>query len=220
MAASLVVVYSSNSLIGIAVTLVGLFGSTALIGWAQWWWWRINFKSWVTANIAGPIVYLALSFILSQIPWWQQQSSGVESVQQQMKMYQAIISMCVTTSLWFMVALLTKPEDMDLLKKFYRKAHPLGCWGPVRRAIEAEDGTMIATPKFLIPSGFLVAVLGGIMLIFSVLCISFLFVAKWKSAIICGGTALVFALAFKVTFRWHIDRMALAGPIEKHEAVK
>jgi hypothetical protein len=27
-------------------------------------------------------------------------------------------------------------------------------------------------------------------------------------------------LAFKFTFRWHIDRMALAGPIEKHEAVK
>jgi Na+/proline symporter len=57
LAISLIVVYYSKSLIGIAVVLIGIFGSTALIGWAQWWWWRINFKSWVTANVAGPIVF-------------------------------------------------------------------------------------------------------------------------------------------------------------------
>jgi Na+/proline symporter len=216
MAASLVVVYASNSLIGIAVTLVGLFGSTALIGWAQWWWWRINFKSWVTANIAGPVVYWSLSFILSKISWWQQQATDVESVQQQMKMYQAVISMGITTSLWVLVSLFTNPEDMEHLKKFYRKAHPLGLWQPVRRAIEAEDGVAISTPKLLIPSGFLVAAIGAIMLIFSVLCISFLFVANFKSGLMCGIVAFIFALAFKFTFKWHIDRMALAAPIEKN----
>lgn len=216
MAASLLVVYNSNSLIGIAVTLTGFFGSTALIGWAQWWWWRINFKSWVTANIAGPIVYMLLSLILPLIPWWQHQATEVESIQQQMKMYQAIISMTLTTSLWVIVTLLTKPEDMDHLKTFYRKAHPLGFWKPVRCAIEAEDGIVISTPKLLIPSGFLVSALGAVMLIFSVLCISFLFVAKWKAAFICGAVAFIFALAFKSTFKWHIDRMALAAPVEKH----
>jgi hypothetical protein len=102
------------------------------------------------------------------------------------------------------------------LKKFYRKAHPLGLWQPVRRAIEAEDGVVISTPKLLIPSGFLVAAIGAIMLIFSVLCISFLFVANWKSGLICGVMAFIFAIAFKFTFKWHIDRMALAAPIEKH----
>jgi Na+/proline symporter len=213
MAASLLVVYSSNSLIGIAVVLTGFFGSTALIGWAQWWWWRINFKSWLTANIAGPLVYLLLSFILSKIDWWQQQATNVESVQQQMKMYQAIISMGITTSLWMLVTLLTKPEDMDLLKNFYRKAHPIGFWKPVRQAIEAEDGITVSTPKLLIPSGFLVAVLGALMLIFSVLCISFLFVAKWRSASICGAAAFVFGLVFRHFFLWHIDRMAKASPV-------
>jgi len=212
MAVSLLVVYFSKSLIGIAVILVGLFGSTALIGWAQWWWWRINFKSWVTANIVGPVIYFTI-FILGKFDLWQQQSSQVESVRQQMQMYQAVISMMITTSAWMLVAFLTKPEDMGLLKSFYRKARPLGLWGPVRQAIEAEDGRKIDTPKLLIPAGLFVTFLGAIWLIFSVISFSVLFVGKWKTGGICGVVAIVFAIAFKYAFRWHIDRMAQAAPI-------
>jgi len=212
-AVSLLVVFFSNSLIGIAVVLVGLFGSTALIGWAQWWWWRINFRSWVTANIAGPVVYFSLSFILGKIDWWQQQATQVESVRQQMQMYQAVISMIITTSAWVLVAFLTKPEDMELLKSFYRKARPLGLWGPVRRAIEAEEGRKIESPKLLIPAGLFVTFLGAVWLILSVISLSVLFVGKWKTGGICGVIAIIFAISFKYAFRWHIDRMAKASPI-------
>jgi Na+/proline symporter len=215
LAISLIVVYYSKSLIGIAVVLIGIFGSTALIGWAQWWWWRINFKSWVTANVAGPIVYFSLTFILAKIDWWQQQSSQVESVRQQMQMYQAVISMIITTSAWMLVAFLTKPEDMELLKSFYRKAHPLGLWGPVRKAIEAEQGSKIDTPKMLIPAGLFVTFLGAAWLILSVICLSYLFVGKWNIGILCGVIAIIFAIAFKYAFRWHIDRMSKACPIPK-----
>ena len=217
MAVSILVVYLSQSLIGIAVLLVGIWGSTALIGWAQWWWWRINFKSWVTANIAGPVVYFSLTLILSKIEWWQRQSMQVESIRQQMQVYQAVISMSITTAAWVLVTVLTKPEDMELLKQFYRKARPLGLWGPVRQAIEAEEARTIDNPKLLIPAGLLVTLLGAIWLILSVICLSVLFVAKWKTAAACGVLAIVFAVAFKRAFRWHIDRMAKAGPIPPPE---
>jgi len=215
MAISLLVVYFSNSLMGIAVVLTGLFGSTALMSWAQWWWWRINFKSWLTANITGPVVYFSLSFILSKIDWWQRQSMGAESVAQQMQMYQAIISMIINTSAWITVTLLTKPEDMELLKNFYRKARPLGLWGPVRRAVEAEEGRKIDTPKMLMPAGFFVTLLGTIWLVLSVICLSVLFVGRWRYACISGVAAIVFAIAFKYAFGWHIDRMAKAESIKK-----
>jgi Na+/proline symporter len=217
MAVSILVVYLSQSLIGIAVLLVGIWGSTALIGWAQWWWWRINFKSWVTANIAGPVVYFSLTLILSKIEWWQRQSMQVESMRQQMQVYQAVISMSITTAAWVLVTVLTKPEDMELLKQFYRKARPMGLWGPVRQAIEAEEARTIDNPKLLIPAGLLVTLLGAIWLILSVICLSVLFVAKWKTAASCGVLAIVFAVAFKRAFRWHIDRMAKAGPIPPPE---
>jgi len=63
----------------------------------------------------------------------------------------------------------------------------------------------------IIPAGFFVTFLGAVWLILSVICLSVLFVGKWKSACISGSVALIFAVAFKYTFRWHIDRMSLAG---------
>jgi solute:Na+ symporter, SSS family len=215
MAISLLVVVFSNSLMGIAVVLTGLFGSTALMSWAQWWWWRISFKSWLTANMTGPVVYFSLSFILGKIDWWQQQSMRAESIGQQMQMYQAIISMLINTTAWVTVTLLTKPEDMELLKSFYRKARPLGLWTPVRRAVEVEDGIKINTPKMLMPAGFFVTILGAIWLVLSIICLSVLFVGRWKYAAVSGFVAIVFAIVFKYAFRWHIDRMAKAVPIEK-----
>ncbi|OHB51458.1 MAG: hypothetical protein A2Y12_08560 [Planctomycetes bacterium GWF2_42_9] len=213
MAIALIVVYYSNSLIGIAVVLIGLFGSTALIGWAQWWWWRINFKSWLTANIAGPVVYFSLTFILSRIEWWQRQSMQGESIKHQMQMYQAIISMLITTAAWVAVTLLTKPEDMDLLKNLYRKAHPPGLWKPVRLALESQEGRKIETQKLLIPAGFMVSIIGAVWLVSSVLCLSLLFVAKWKQAGIYGIFGVVFAILFKYSFRWHINRMSKVDKI-------
>lgn len=207
-AISLLIVFFSNSLIGIAVVLVGLFGSTALIGWAQWWWWRINLKSWITANVAGFIVYFSLKFILAKIPWWQQKSMEAESIGQQMQMYQAVISMLITTALWMTVTIFTKPEDMELLKNFYRKARPLGFWGPVQKAIEIEDGKKIDTPKFLIPAAFFVTVIGAIWLVLIVICISVVFVARWKYACVSGIGAILFGILFKYAFSWHIARLS------------
>lgn len=207
---SIIVVIYSNSLMGIAVVLTGLFGSTALMSWAQWWWWRINFKSWFTANTTGPIVYFSLKFLLSRVPWWQQQSMRAESVAQQMEMYQAIISMIINTTAWVTVTLLTKPEDMELLKNFYRKARPLGFWKPVRLAVEAEDGKIVKNPKYLMRSGILIALLGATWLIFSMLCLSVIFVAKWHSACVYGILAVFLGIAFKYAFKWHIGRMSTA----------
>ncbi len=35
---------------------------------------------------------------------------------------------------------LTKPTDLETLKKFYRDVRPWGLWAPIRRLVEAEDG--------------------------------------------------------------------------------
>ena len=43
-ALSVVVVFAADSLLGIAVVVLGIFGTSAAFGWAQWWYWRINFK--------------------------------------------------------------------------------------------------------------------------------------------------------------------------------
>jgi len=107
---------------------------------------------------------------------------------------------------------------MELLKNFYRKAHPPGLWKPVRLAIAAEDGQMPKTPKMLIPAGFMVAVIGAVWLCCAVICLSFLFVANWKSAGLYGGIGVVFAFVFKYAFKWHIGRMSEASSFSPNSA--
>ena len=46
----------------------------------------------------------------------------------------ALTGVNLITILWILVTLATKPDDMELLKAFYRRARPLGFWGPVRKA--------------------------------------------------------------------------------------
>ncbi len=204
----IVVVYYSKSLVDIAVLVMGLFSSTALVGWGQWWWWRTNIWSWVSANVAGPVVYFSLGPILAQIPWWEQQVNSGPSMYQQMNMLKALISIAITTTVWITVTLLTKPAPMDSLKVFYIKARPMGLWGPVRRAaIKTNPEILQATQKGLIVGGVLTALSGVAWMLLTVMGISKLFVAQNNLGMLFLAGSLVFALIFKRMFNWHLDRL-------------
>ena len=204
---SIIVVYKSKSLIGIAVTLAGLFGSMAAFGWGQWWWWRVNFWSWLSASLAGPAIYFLLGIkILPNWDWWQALVESSESMAQSMAMLQAVLAMAIGTVVWVVVTLLTPPEKMEDLKNFYRKARPMGCWGPVRKALKA-DGETVDPPKGLILSGFGTAVLGSAWIALAVLAISVLFVGRYGQAALMGSASILIALAFKRTFDWHMKRL-------------
>lgn len=206
--AAVVVMYSSNSLMDIAVILAGMFGSTLAFGWGQWWWWRVNVWSWCTAMIGGPIVYFTLGFALKTWPWWQAKLEESEAVAQGMGMLQAVFAMAATTSLWVLVTLLTQPQDMALLKAFYRRARPMGCWGPVRRAVLADEADAVTPmPRGLIAGGIGAAVLGATWIVLAVLAVSELVVGAYPTAAALAVGAVVLALLFKRVFRWHLARL-------------
>lgn len=204
----IIVVYYSKSLVDIAVLVLGLFSSTALVGWGQWWWWRTNIWSWVSANVAGPIVYFSLGPVLAHIPWWQQQVSSGASMYQQMNMLKAIIGICITTLIWITVTLLTKPAPMDVLKAFYLKARPMGAWGPVRRAVaETHPEFDRSAPKGLITGGIITTLAGTALMSLAVMGLSELFVAEYVRGGLLLGGALICGFIFKWMFNWHLDRL-------------
>ena len=204
-----VVVYCANSLLGIAVVMGGLFGATAVMGWAQWWWWRVNLWAWLTSNMGGPIIYLLLGWGLKLIPWWSQHLQISESMAQQLGMLQAIAGMVLTTVAWVIVVMFTKPTDMEVLKRFYRKARPMGLWRPVRDAVEAEDGDKVLPrePKHLILSGFATSLIGLIWIWLAVLCCSELLVGRYFAATWMGLSAAAIAWIFKRMFDWYLERL-------------
>ncbi len=151
-----------QSLIGIAIVLAGMYGTTATIYWGQWWWWRVNFWSWLTAMVGGPCVYamlgglslggLSVPGVLSLSPAWAEARAS-ESSAQGMDMLQAALGMAITCAAWVVVTLITRPEPMETLVEFYHRARPMGHWGPVRQRCLAAEPNWEPPPEGLLLSG-------------------------------------------------------------------
>ncbi|MEM8864251.1 MAG: sodium:solute symporter [Planctomycetota bacterium] len=205
---AIIVTYNADSLIGIAITLGGMYGAVATLYWGQWWWWRVNFWSWLTAMVGGPVVYLTLGWALSQWPWWAEQAAASESAAQGMAMLQAAIGMGLTFVAWVTVTVLTKPEAADTLKHFYRVARPMGIWGPIREACLAEaDADWSPPPSGLLMGGLAVAMLGATWISAAVIGLGVLCVGRYGEAAAYLGVAIVGGLGFRTAFNWHLQRM-------------
>lgn len=210
-ALSVVVVFAADSLLGIAVVVLGIFGTSAAFGWAQWWYWRINFKGWCASVVAGPIVYLLCGRLLPLIPWWAAKIAEGPVQAQNMQLLQAVVSLAVNTGIWLAVTLLTRPEEMEVLKEFYLRARPMGCWGPVRRALIAEGRLPeeSSAPALILP-GVGVAAAGFAMIGTGVLTLSALYVGRYREAALCGALCLGGGLFFRKIFKRYISRL-IAG---------
>jgi SSS family solute:Na+ symporter len=133
LAIAMLVVYKATLIFNVAVFMLGLSAAELPANWAQWWWWRFNGPARIAASFGGAIIFCIVKspeMLLSVgidgaksliIPWW----------------WQTFLVMGLTTILWIAVALLTPPDPEEVLDRFYRRANPLGSWGPVRRRVAA-----------------------------------------------------------------------------------
>ena len=89
----------------------------------RWYWWRVNAWSEVSAMIAA----FAVSFAL-------QLGGGLDSDDPRGFAWIMIITISITTVVWLVVTLLTRPEREETLRAFYRKVRPAAAgWKPVAR---------------------------------------------------------------------------------------
>lgn len=107
-----------------------LYGGYTASNVLKWYWWRFNgygyFWGMVTGfAIAFPLIFTDISPI-NAFPF----------------MFVACIAACVIGSL------LTKPDDMDVLKKFYTKVRPWGFWAPVLAEVQKDHPQVGANKNF------------------------------------------------------------------------
>lgn len=134
---ALAVVYNVKIIFDVALFMLQLSCAELPANWAQWWWWRFNGKARIAASFGGAAIFSVVVLgpkLLAGLgvagadklvlPWW----------------WQTFLVMGLTTALWVAVALLTKPDPEEVLDKFYLRARPLGCWGPVRERARSGPG--------------------------------------------------------------------------------
>ena len=107
-----------------------LYGGYTAANLLKWYWWRFNgfgyFWGMVTGfGIAFPLIFTDISPI-NAFPF----------------MFLACVIACIAGSL------LTQPDDMAVLKKFYLKVRPWGFWGPVLAQVQHDYPQVGANNNF------------------------------------------------------------------------
>jgi SSS family solute:Na+ symporter len=141
MGLGLLVAWQAESLITIAVFMLGLSSAEYTANWAQWWWWRFNKWGRLSASFGGPIVFMFVKCVLFP------DAGEYEHV---------LLGIGLTTLLWLVVTMVTPPDDKETLAGFYRRARPLGRWRPV----QLDNGSSFEDSWKIIAQGFGLALLG------------------------------------------------------------
>ncbi len=132
----------------------GLWGGYTAANVFKWYWWRFNGYGYFYGMAAG--IFSAIAFpILLQYTTWIPQGLGIVSeylnfladpntqpIFQFPLIFMFSIIGCLAGSL------LTIPEDMDVLKKFYKNVRPWGFWKPIDQKVKSEDQNFESNKNF------------------------------------------------------------------------
>ncbi|MFT5736078.1 MAG: SSS family solute:Na+ symporter [Maribacter sp.] len=170
--------------------LIKFGAGTGLVFILRWFWWRINAWSEITAMFASGIIVIGLAKTsLGDIlfapgtgvfPDWAE--------------YPFVV--VVTTTIWMLVTVLTKPESDETLRSFYRKTQPGGPgWAKVVSKAKGDNVNIIETnEKWSVPSG-ITAMFLGIALIYSIMfATGYWIYGETTLALILTGVSVIAAL--------------------------
>ena len=104
---------------------------TGAIYLLRWFWWRINAMTEIVSMIFATVAALVLVFL----PVGTFQSEILDEFT-----IKLLIAVGMTTVVWLLTTLLTKPEDMDVLVRFYKLTRPGGPGWKKVAAIALERG--------------------------------------------------------------------------------
>jgi Na+/proline symporter len=183
----------AQNVIDIAVFMLGFASAELTANWAQWWWWRFNGKARFAASFGGPLLFLFFQLVLFRYVIDAGPASAYVVV---------FTSMAATTALWIAVACFSEPEPEALLIEFYRRARPMGSWGPIARKAGMEPAGWGPIAR-----GLGLAAAGATMVGAAVVALSCAFVGRWNvtgiSVLVSAGAAV----GFKHWFRPFIESL-------------
>ncbi|HKG95239.1 MAG TPA: sodium:solute symporter family protein [Gemmatimonadaceae bacterium] len=115
--ASIIVSLNLKSVEGAWTLLLALGAGTGLVLILRWYWWRINAWSEISAMVTSFVVSL---IALNTIP------SRFQAGDPRIEATVMLVTVGISTVVWFSVTFLTKPEPDAILDSFYRRVRPGG----------------------------------------------------------------------------------------------
>jgi solute:Na+ symporter, SSS family len=180
----------------------GLWGGYTASNVLKWYWWRFNGFGYFWGMVVGITSALALPTLVAKVPLVQHLLAA-HSINLDVSI---VFPLVLVLSLigCFAGTLLTKPEDDEVLKDFYRRVRPWGLWGPIYRKVLAEDPGFKRNTDFM-RDMFNVAV-GIVWQIALVVLPMYIVIWELKRAAITLAVVLVTSAILKFTWYDHLQR--------------
>jgi Na+/proline symporter len=187
----------------------GLWGGYTASNVLKWYWWRFNGYGYFWGMVAGISASLTIPGIMARIPALQA--------------YAQARSLNLSVSLGFVAVflisligcvagtLLTRAEDDEVLKDFYRRVRPWGFWGPVLKKVQQDDPGFKPNPDFW-RDMFNVAV-GIVWQVTLVVLPIYIVIQEFSRAAIAFAVVAVTSVTLKFTWYDHLKKMEVAAPV-------
>ena len=112
----------------------------------KWYWWRFNGYGYFWGMVTGIAAALILPPTIQRLPF-------IDSLLERFPINSSVsivFPLVLLASLAGCLAgtFLTEPEDMEVLKAFYRSARPWGFWAPVAKQVAQDDPSIVPNRDF------------------------------------------------------------------------
>jgi len=147
-------VTSINNVVGwITSALWGGYAASNLI---KWYWWRFNgygyFWGMMTGILAATAPILPFLHLTDLQAAWAANPATPELVRNYLSLQTPLaffpVILAISLVGCFVGSWLSKPEDMEVLKNFYKRTRPWVLWGPVLAAVQKDDPSFKPNPDF------------------------------------------------------------------------
>jgi Na+/proline symporter len=179
----------------------GLWGGYTASNALKWYWWRFNGYGYFWGMVSG----IASSLILPKL------LPGISIVKGLLQAHPVNTDVALVFPLTFAISLvgclagtwLTKPEDEEVLKDFYRRVRPWGFWSPILAKVRAEDPAFERNKDFWRDMFNIVV---GITWQVSLVALPiYIVIQKFHSAMITAAIIAVTSIVLKFTWYNHLE---------------
>ncbi len=193
--------------------LLMIGAGTGLIYILRWFWWRVNSYSELSAMVAAgffSLVFILIeNFAMVQLPGEKVEVLGILTTATYWGMIKFVGVVVLTSVSWLLVTFLTRPENDETLRSFYRKIRPGGPgWEAVVTKARSQGIELIKEKdlRWDVPTGIVCMILGCIMIYSTLFAIGNFLYSNNTLAFILVGLAIV--SGFLLTRFWKKLRMA------------
>jgi solute:Na+ symporter, SSS family len=178
----------------------GLWGGYTASNVLKWYWWRFNGYGYFWGMITGIASALGIPLLVAQAPFVKHLLATYSINMDVVIIFPIVVTISLIGCL--LGTLLTKPDDEEVLKDFYRRVRPWGFWGPVLKKVLAEDPGFKRNNDFL-RDMFNIAV-GIVWQVALVALPLYIVIHEFDRACIALATILVTSAILKFTWYDHL----------------